>query len=72
MGVLHGGGEGGGLCQRGSNSLNSCWVSEPARAAASHIFNVDVNIILRREACCNPSQEFYYFLNFLGIQVISQ
>lgn len=53
--VLHGGGEGGGLCQRGSNSPNSCGVSEPARAAASHSFHVDVNIILRREACCNPS-----------------
>ena len=56
-----------GLCQRGSNSQNSYWVSEPPRGSASHTFNVDVNIILRRETCCNPSQEFYYFLNFLGI-----
>ena len=67
VGVLHGAGDGQGLCQRGSNSQNSYWVSEPARGAASHTFNVDVNIILRREAYCNPSQEFYYFLNFLGI-----
>lgn len=64
VGVLHGGGEGGGLCQRGSNSPNSCWVSEAARAAASHIFNVDVDIILRREAAVTLVKNFIIFSTF--------